>query len=184
MFVNTGMRSCPISAYFRHEWNKILWFSFSFSFSEWEGTFAKPACSKPYLPVVYCRRLAFQALSRAASFQAWWQNCPQQYLAILFAPSAANAKELTRLRLNSPQTFREVNCCDPTHKRGKKCTYPMSLQASLLAAAQLSFTHERNSPATKQLFQLFLLYSYYCSVFSKPQLCKTLQLPGPDPHQL
>jgi len=36
----------------------------------------------------------------------------------------------------------------------------MSLQASLLAAAQLSFTHERNRSGTKHLFQLFLLYSY------------------------
>ena len=32
-------------------------------------------------------------------------------------PSAANANEQTRLRLNSPQTFREGNCCDLTHKR-------------------------------------------------------------------
>lgn len=109
---------------------------------------------------------------------------PAAILSHFICTLSCKCKELTRLRLNSPQTFREVNCCDPTHKRERKCTYPMSLQASLLAAAQLSFTHERNGPATKHLFQLFLLYSYYCSVFSKPQLCKTLQLPGPDPHQL
>lgn len=104
-------------------------------------------------------------------------------LTFYFPPSTANASEQTCFRLNLPQTFREINCCDLTHKRERKCTYPMSLQASLLAAAQLSFTHERNRSSHNTSLSAFPS-AQLRSGFSKPQPRTMLQLPGPDPWQL
>lgn len=92
----------------------------SFSFSEREGTLAKSACSKPCLPVVCFRSVTFQGLSQAASVQTLWQNCLQQYLAILFATLSCKCKgaDTPQIKLTTNIQRRQSLWSDP-QKREK-----------------------------------------------------------------